>query len=573
MFHFAEKISYKLTALFLVFTLAIAAYFYLAGVQNQKKNYESFARENITNLKANFNNLEERDTKMLLSNLELIVRDPSIKAEYLKKDREGLYNYVLPVFRDLRDKYGITHFYFILPDGRVFLRMHDKGLYGDLVKRFSFEKARETKGPGTEIELGKTAFALRAVMPYFSGRELIGYVELGEEIDHFLHILKGAGNNEFGIIADKEFLDREDWRSVRREAGLRDNWDDLERHLVLAGTSREKIAAECFTEDSLKRVGAEGNIVREVRNKGRTFICGGFGFSDARGRHIGAVLSLMDISEYVALADKANRGAMRAALAVFLVIFSAGLLISRTITRPIHKLAEAAKAIAGGDLGRRVQVSSRDEIGQLGRSFNQMLEKRQLAAEEKENLILELRDALSNVKTLKGLLPICAWCKKIRDDSGYWKKLETYLQEHSEASFTHGICPACLKKVDPDVYGSAVEAESAGLALGMEKRREERVKFTGNPGEIRHLDLKNARTVPILNAAGEDISDSGICIGTDYPLAPGHIVLFRDGTEAKAGVVRWRKPPEAGVGLSRAGIKFIWFDMKLEEALFKPDSL
>lgn len=60
----------------------------------------------------------------------------------------------------------------------------------------------------------------------------------------------------------------------------------------------------------------------------------------------------------------------------------------------------------------------------------------------------ELEDALAKIKTLKGLVPICAWCKKIRDDSGYWKVLETYLKEHSEAEFTHGICPDCQSKVE-----------------------------------------------------------------------------------------------------------------------------
>jgi PAS domain S-box-containing protein len=58
----------------------------------------------------------------------------------------------------------------------------------------------------------------------------------------------------------------------------------------------------------------------------------------------------------------------------------------------------------------------------------------------------ELQEALSRVKTLSGLLPICAACKKIRDDKGYWKQLEAYVSEHTEAAFSHGICPECEKK-------------------------------------------------------------------------------------------------------------------------------
>jgi PAS domain S-box-containing protein len=64
---------------------------------------------------------------------------------------------------------------------------------------------------------------------------------------------------------------------------------------------------------------------------------------------------------------------------------------------------------------------------------------------ERDKIIFELQEALTQIKTLKGLIPICAWCKKIRDDSGYWKQLESYLQEHSEADFTHGMCEECFK--------------------------------------------------------------------------------------------------------------------------------
>ncbi len=85
-------------------------------------------------------------------------------------------------------------------------------------------------------------------------------------------------------------------------------------------------------------------------------------------------------------------------------------------------------------------------------AFDRDITKRKLAEQEKENLIAELRKALEKIKTLRGLLPMCAWCKKIRDDQGYWKKVEDYVKEHSDATFTHGICPECLKKVSPETY-------------------------------------------------------------------------------------------------------------------------
>ena len=65
---------------------------------------------------------------------------------------------------------------------------------------------------------------------------------------------------------------------------------------------------------------------------------------------------------------------------------------------------------------------------------------------ERIKLVTELQQALASVKTLSGLLPICAWCKKVRDDEGYWKQIESYIEAHSDAEFTHGICPECAEK-------------------------------------------------------------------------------------------------------------------------------
>jgi PAS domain S-box-containing protein len=72
--------------------------------------------------------------------------------------------------------------------------------------------------------------------------------------------------------------------------------------------------------------------------------------------------------------------------------------------------------------------------------------------EEREKLIGELQDALAKVRTLSGLLPICASCKKIRDDQGYWNQIESFISEHSTVEFSHGICPECAKKLYPDLF-------------------------------------------------------------------------------------------------------------------------
>lgn len=79
------------------------------------------------------------------------------------------------------------------------------------------------------------------------------------------------------------------------------------------------------------------------------------------------------------------------------------------------------------------------------------------------NRVVELEEALGRVKTLQGLLPICSYCKKIRDDGNYWKQVEGYIEEHADVSFSHGICPDC--------YTSIVEPQLADLEAQLSSKR------------------------------------------------------------------------------------------------------
>ena len=101
----------------------------------------------------------------------------------------------------------------------------------------------------------------------------------------------------------------------------------------------------------------------------------------------------------------------------------------------------------------------KDFSGDLVRLYGatQDITERKKAEVERENLILELREALSRVKALSGLLPICSYCKKIRNDRGDWEVIEKYIRSHSGADFSHSICPECARSLHP------------GLSSGKEK--------------------------------------------------------------------------------------------------------
>jgi two-component system cell cycle sensor histidine kinase/response regulator CckA len=136
---------------------------------------------------------------------------------------------------------------------------------------------------------------------------------------------------------------------------------------------------------------------------------------------------------------------------VLLLGITASLLLSRAITKPLLMLASAAEAFGRGELRTRVAIASDDEVGELARIFNSMVEKRRQTEAEREKLIRHLQEALAEVKLLSGFLPICTSCKKIRDDKGYWNQIESYISTHSDIKFSHSVCPECAKKLYPDL--------------------------------------------------------------------------------------------------------------------------
>lgn len=136
---------------------------------------------------------------------------------------------------------------------------------------------------------------------------------------------------------------------------------------------------------------------------------------------------------------------------------------------PVCALEETGEAAAEEHIhfdnkGRKifVEVSAypvKDRQGRIVKYVHvaKNITERKQMEEEREQLIAKLHKSLAEVKTLSGLLPICASCKKIRDDKGYWNQIELYIKKHSEAEFSHGICPDCAKKLYPEMFKDDTE--------------------------------------------------------------------------------------------------------------------
>jgi len=155
-----------------------------------------------------------------------------------------------------------------------------------------------------------------------------------------------------------------------------------------------------------------------------------------------------------------------------------GFAFSRGLSRRIREMIQRCREIASGRLDGRIESRSSDEFADLTQAFNEMNEELACARTRVESMVDELRlagerleervrertaeleKARKKVDVLSGMLPICCSCKKIRDDKGYWQQVERFMMLHTEARFTHGLCPDCAVRLYGDILSEEdIESE------------------------------------------------------------------------------------------------------------------
>jgi len=312
--------------------------------------------------------------------------------------------------------------------------------------------------------------------------------ELGHTatVQRFMRLVFGGYQEVFGIVTGRPLsLDhrRETYRKELR--GLMDRWA---LDVSLAGAEEKERIEKVFREGqrTVERLEATGRRVELLSGQGRKDEARELVLKDVDAADP-PFLGAMDeyLGHEAAEIGEALERAYRDISAVQMVIASlsgAVLLLwaviiaamSRGVIGPVVRLRHAAARLGEGDFGAPVGRPPSGEVGELVAAFDEMRVKLKAAIEdlaeevvsrkrteaEKEKIIAELRKALAEVKTLSGLLPICASCKKIRDDKGYWTQVETYVTDHTMAEFSHGLCPDCARKMYSDL--AKLKGESAG---------------------------------------------------------------------------------------------------------------
>jgi signal transduction histidine kinase/FixJ family two-component response regulator len=232
---------------------------------------------------------------LLRSVMELLLRNPTLEDALVRRDREKLLEVAEPMFRDLRSRNGITHFYFILPDRTMLLRVQHPEEWGDRIDRLVLQEAQRTRRPAWANEQGPFgSLTLRVVHPWIRDGEVVGYLELGKEFEDVVQSFHELLGVDVFVVADKHLFDRRKWESMKRKVGHAVEWDEFPNVLVL---SRTAAAIPAPIAEYLRSVRRE-HVKRafETTADGRDLQAFVVPFADIRGRELGELVVLRDVT-------------------------------------------------------------------------------------------------------------------------------------------------------------------------------------------------------------------------------------------------------------------------------------
>jgi Double sensory domain of two-component sensor kinase len=340
-----------------------------------ERNLERAGLEALRGAAAAFAAHERAEIEKLAATIDALLANPALREAFVARDRERLLAVTAPMLATMRERDGITHWYFHTPDPerKVFLRVHHPEVFGDRVERVTLDRAARTRELGAGKELGKTAFALRAVRPWIHRGELLGYVELAEDVHGFLAAMKARTGDEYGLLLEKQFLDEQTWAAA---LGPRANtWNDRP-DVVVVDTTTFTDGIVDFAGD-LSAVPDDGLMLGSVTRNDQRWVRGIFPLRDASDRLVGGLFVLHD--------QTAQHFAVRAGyVESFLVLMAICGLAAGVVILAVHRLVfvrlellrremEARAETAELPPGRVVQLRSDDELGRLEAMFHRIL--------------------------------------------------------------------------------------------------------------------------------------------------------------------------------------------------------
>ena len=282
----------RLMAPLVILIAAMVISFSLLLWWQQQKQLEQFVRHADEDIASEFLKSIEISRDGLAVAIEAISRDREIVDALHDKNHDRLYSLTLELYRKYRVRYGITHFYFVDPSRTCILRVHDPDRKGDTIDRYTMREAARTGTVSSGMELGPLGtFTLRVVEPVMDGGKLIGFIELGREIESILDEIHLDSGNGVAVFINKKYLRKQSWEEgmhlLKRDA----SWDRFMNDVLVYssfGMFPREFNAALSSDTAIKGM--------DIKWEDRPWHATSKPLLDASGRMVGSILLIQDIS-------------------------------------------------------------------------------------------------------------------------------------------------------------------------------------------------------------------------------------------------------------------------------------
>jgi len=286
-----ERITSSILApfvLFVVFTLlgAMAGAYWLQ--QRTIEAHSAKLKQHVWIAYAE--NLKEA-ASLLGSLTDFIESNSLIQQAWLDEDRQALLEAALPVYKRISKEGRVSHFYFFALDRTNFLRVHNPKLYGDRINRYTLDEAFTTQDLAWGVELGASGqFVLRVVKPWLIDGQLVGYIELGENIEHLTRRVKRTTGADLVVAIDKRYLEFDAWSEMQEQLGRRVDWNQFPDKLIIDKT------LAVLPRQLLQQIGqgAEENVSVTISDEDQIYDASVLPAVDARKQLLGNIWILLN---------------------------------------------------------------------------------------------------------------------------------------------------------------------------------------------------------------------------------------------------------------------------------------
>jgi Double sensory domain of two-component sensor kinase len=340
--------------------------------KSHRETVQRINAEALATARSTFGNLLKEEIRTISSAMELIMANPALREPFAKKDREKLLAVTQPVYAGIKARYGITNWNYIDENEMRILVMSDPKnpkFMGTKAVRFNVQEAARTKTWSSGLAQGGNGFAVRVTHPVWDtgtlqGGKLVGYLEMGTEINGFLGSMKAQTGDEYGMVILKKYLKPEDWSMTRQHQGRRNNWEDQADTVLAVNTLEDE---EGFDNGGGIAALPEGGRMLGLRiRNGQSFARSVFPVRDAEGAPVGAVFVLSNVTDVLASTQRMRAYSLAGVAALMAVLSGALVLGLRSLVfARLDATRMAILRLVGGDFDSKIVPNTDDEIGQI----------------------------------------------------------------------------------------------------------------------------------------------------------------------------------------------------------------